>query len=253
MLWLDQNNDRKTQNHVKALLPYIKGRPLRETHFAATEAKQAWVAAGLRAGTINRRLAILRHVANIAWREWEWLDEPVSQRIKMLPLKNERHVYLEPHEVAALATACPNEHAGQFVLLAAYTGMRRGELFMANTGQAVYRNGLLMLDANTKTGRPRVIPVPEEAGYIVEAMPLPISEPQLRKSWDVARAVTGMTHIRFHDLRHTYASWLVQAGAPLRTVQELLGHTTLAMTQRYSHLADEHLREAVEMMRKKWH
>lgn len=164
-------------------------------------------------------------------------------------MNNERHIYLEPAQVAALAAACPNPSAGKFVLLAAYTGLRRGELFRANDGQAIARDGLLMLDAKTKNGRPRVIPVPEEIEHIVAEMPLPLSLAQLRKSWDAARIACDVAHVRFHDLRHTYASWLVQAKVPLRTVQELMGHTTVAMTGRYSHLADEHLREAVEMMR----
>jgi integrase len=247
--WLTQHEDKRTREHVRALYPYVKGRLLKDAHIVAREAKQGMLAAGRAAATINRRLAILRAVANLAYREWEWLDEPVGKKISLLPVNNERHVYLEPVEVAALAAACPNPNAGSFVLLAAYTGLRRGELFRANDGHAIARDGLLMLDAKTKTGRPRVIPVPAEVEHIVSQMPLPLSLPQLRKSWDKARKACGMPNIRFHDLRHTYASWLVQAKVPLRTVQELMGHTTMAMTQRYSHLADEHLREAVDMMR----
>ena len=79
-------------------------------------------------------------------------------------------------------------------------------------------------------------------------MPLPITEPMLRLAFTKARDDCGMSHIHFHDLRHTYASWLVQSGAPLRVVQELLGHSTVAMTQRYSHLSGEHLAAAVSNM-----
>jgi site-specific recombinase XerD len=77
---------------------------------------------------------------------------------------------------------------------------------------------------------------------------LPILDHQLREQWEAARADQGLEHIRFHDLRHTYASWLVQAGAPLKAVQDLLGHTTLAMTQRYAHLGADHLRSAVDLI-----
>ena len=79
-------------------------------------------------------------------------------------------------------------------------------------------------------------------------MPLEINNHLLRTAFEKARRDCGMEWLHFHDLRHTYASWLVQSGAPLRAVQELLGHTTLAMTQRYSHLGSEHLLDAVSNM-----
>ena len=60
-----------------------------------------------------------------------------------------------------------------------------------------------------------------------------------------------MPDIRFHALRHTYASWLVQSGVPLRAIQDLLGHTSLKMTERYAHLAPQHLLDAVDLMVKK--
>ena len=99
----------------------------------------------------------------------------------------------------------------------------------------------------TKTGRPRIVPVPEVIREIVERMPLPVSMSQVDKGFVIARETLGMTY-RFHDLRHTYASWLVQSGISLPAVMLLMGHSTLAVTARYAHLDPSHLREAVEMM-----
>jgi integrase len=66
-----------------------------------------------------------------------------------------------------------------------------------------------------------------------------------RSAWEAALAAAGIEGFRFHDLRHTFASWLVQRGRTLKEVQEALGHQTITMTMRYSHLAPEHLRAAV--------
>jgi site-specific recombinase XerD len=80
-----------------------------------------------------------------------------------------------------------------------------------------------VLDAKTKDRKPRAVPLPPAA----------------------AREAAGLPHVRFHDVRHTYASWLVQQGQPLAAVRDLLGHSSLAVTSRYSHLAPEHLKKAV--------
>ena len=91
------------------------------------------------------------------------------------------------------------------------------------------------------------MPVPEEIREIAERMPLPVSVYQVDKGFVMARKSLGMA-VRFHDLRHTYASWLMQAGVGLPAVMRLLGHSTLAVTARYAHLDPGHLREAVDKM-----
>jgi integrase len=70
----------------------------------------------------------------------------------------------------------------------------------------------------------------------------------VRTSFENACAKAGIKNFRFHDLRHTAASHMVMAGVPFKTVEEILGHTTTAMTERYSHLTSEHKRNAVEML-----
>lgn len=235
---------RKFLSHANALRPYIYRQPLTRIPEVVEEVKRDMLADGLSNATVNRRLALLRRVSRLAYADWGWLDRPIL--VRLLPERNERHVYLTPDEVESLARACPNPAAGDMCRLAAYTGLRRGELFRLGRGNVV--EGCLLLDAATKTGRPRMIPLPGAALEIASRLPLPVSDQQLRLSFEVARAALGRPDLHFHDLRHTYASWLVQSGVPLRAVQELLGHSTLTMTQRYTHLAPEHLREAVRMM-----
>ncbi|MNV98593.1 Tyrosine recombinase XerC [compost metagenome] len=81
---------------------------------------------------------------------------------------------------------------------------------------------------------------------IAERLPLGASDSQVRDSWAEARKICGLEHVRWHDLRHTCASWLVMAGVPLHTVSEVLGHSSMAMTRRYAHLSPEHLSDAIK-------
>jgi site-specific recombinase XerD len=86
--------------------------------------------------------------------------------------------------------------------------------------------------------------LPQEAQGIV--LPLDITYATLRTYFERARIAAKLPHVRFHDLRHTYASWLVQSGIGLTAVRDLLGHANLAVTGRYAHLATGHLMDAAK-------
>lgn len=233
----------KTRNHARALLPY-GNRPLRE-------AAQVW--AELKAdlhdkapATVNNRGRILRQLCNLAQGEWGWTDEPTGKRIKLLR-ETPRETYLTMRQVNALAKACPDRYAGELVLLAAYTGVRRGQMLRI-VGRDQVRGGYLELDRSGKSRRRQSLPLHKRVHGIAKRLPLPITEKQLRASWTAAREACGLSHVRWHDLRHTCASWLVQAGVPIYDVKELLGHSTVAVTQRYAHLAPAHLRRAIDRL-----
>ena len=191
---------------------------------------------GLAPATVNRRLTILRRLLNLAY-QWGWTEQPLAPRVKLLRVQNERHLYLTPREVAMLAAAA--REAAEHILLLAYTGMRVGELWLAQK-----RDGCAILPATTKSGRPRIIPLPSQVTRA--SLPPKITRSQLRKRFEMARAAIGRPEIRLHDLRHSYASCLVQTGARLPAVRDLLGHSDLSVTGRYSHLAPSHLRDAVK-------
>jgi len=87
--------------------------------------------------------------------------------------------------------------------------------------------------------------MPQKSGYVFENGK-PITD--IKHSFTSACRKAGITDFRFHDLRHTYASHMAMRGVHIRALQELLGHKTLAMTQRYSHLASEQLQNAVKLL-----
>lgn len=231
---------RQTRSHVRALLPYIQGRKLTEAGEVWSEVKAAET--GKAPATVNHKGRILRQVTRKAWREWGWLDRPAA--IDLLP-ETARERFLTLPEVERLAEATGKPAAASYVLLAAYTGIRRGHLLRLTAGDV--QGEFLRLDRSGKTRTLQMVPLHPKVQVIAEALPLGIGDRQLRDAWSHARQVTGID-CRWHDLRHTCASWLAQAGVPLHTIGEFLGHSSPAVTKRYAHLLPSHLADAVRKL-----
>lgn len=192
--------------------------------------------------TINRLLAILRRICTLAHAEWKWLPSPI--KISLLPERNQRHIYLTRDQVAKLVRACHSKGAKDAILLAVYTGMRWSELL--SIGEDNVRDGFIYL-GNTKTGKPRAVPLHPKLSYI--RLPLETTDALLRQEFNAGRKSIKMPWLHFHDLRHTFASWLIQNGVELYTVGKILGHTETQTTARYSHLRDDDLSAAVGKIR----
>lgn len=231
---------RQTRNHCRGLLPYVKGKRIGELAATWAEIKAAEI--GKAAGTVNHKGRILRQLGRAAWREWGWLDRPPA--ITLLP-ETPRERFLTLAEVDRLAEAMESNAGAAYVRLAAYTGIRAGHLLRLTRDDVEGR--YVRLDRSGKTRRLQLIPLHPKVQAIAEALPLPIGERTLRKQWTAARKAVGID-CRWHDLRHTCASWLVQAGVPLHTVAELLGHSSPTLTKRYAHLAPQHLADAVDRL-----
>ncbi len=239
---------RDLRYRFNVLREYTSGRNLTELVDVAESLKSKGQSMGMNPASINRYLSLLRRIGNLAER-WGWTDLPLGRRVQLLPESSERHEYLTPEQVKALA-AKADPLTADMILFAALTGLRLGEMLPLKPEQI--RGDLLILDANTKSGRPRGVPLPPEAARIAQRLPWGVSGSQLRDRFLKARSAAGMPHIRWHDLRHTYASWLVQAGQPMTAVRDLLGHSSLAVTHRYAHLAPADLVRAVAALPSEW-
>lgn len=227
------------KTNARALLPFLAGRTLEEGPQAAADARSAWLAEKLLPATINRRLALLRRLLNLAY-QWGWTDIQIGPRIKLLSGEVERHVYLTADEVEAIAARMP--HAGDLVRLTAYTGLRLGEL-MGLTRQNVGKAELMLWD--TKNTEPRIVPVPKRVRHILKQIPWQVTETLRRDEWEAARKAAGLPHVRWHDLRHTYASFLAAKKFSDREMGALLGHKSPSMVKRYAHLRQQHLAKRV--------
>lgn len=230
-----------TANHAAQLAEYIQGRPLTEIVEVADRYKADH--AHLKPATINRRLAVLRRLANLAYRRWDWLDQPIGDKIILLPERNARHTYLDLATVDALVAACDKAHTRTAIRIAVYTGLRLSEI--VGLTPAHIHGDTIRLGIDTKTGQPRSVPVHPEIATEIATLPIGVGKEAIQQAFTRARAAIDRPDIHFHDLRHTFASWLVQAGVPLYTAGLLLGHASTKTTARYAHLADETLKTAV--------
>lgn len=216
---------------------YLPGRTLSQIQDVAGELRAVDAAPA----TANRYLSILRRLANAAV-EWGLTDRAI--KIRLLPENNERHVYLTWDQVRALARRCPPEIADA-ILLSAMTGLRRGELLRLTP--ASLRGSTLVLDARTKAGKPRTIPLPPAGVQIARrSLPFRLSTHTVRWYFERAREEVGLPHVQWRDLRHSYASFLAAAGVQTIAIKDLLGHSNVAVTNRYAHLVREDLRRAVD-------
>lgn len=215
-------------------------------------------------GTVNRYLAALSHVCTVALREWEWLDVHPFQRVRRLREPRGRVRYLDATELTALLTACQqsrNPYLYTLVILALSTGARKMELVGLRWQAVDLARGRVTFH-ETKNQERRSVPLVGEARRLLAQR---AQEPQtsqgwvfpspdgarprdMREAWQVARSRAGLQDFRFHDLRHTAASYLAMAGASLADIAEILGHKTLQMARRYSHLSDAHTAGVLERM-----
>jgi integrase len=206
-------------------------------------------------------IAIVKRIFNLAMK-WEL---PGIQRNPASGLKTYetegRERFLADDELATLLQAISNEkdrRVADAVLLTLLTGARRNEVIFARWDQVDWN--LRQLRTPAKGGRPRVIRLNDAALRLLHAMPSrgqsdfvfpgpSTGKPtSIYKGWNRIREAAGLRDVRLHDLRHTFASILVNENVSLYVVKELLGHKTLRMAQRYSHLNDKTLSNAAKLV-----
>lgn len=265
-LWLEQHhrkNRKKALSEAKQWEPFVRGKLLKDAPEVAQAAVKSWRHSA-RAGstrqasasatgtvpspaTVNRRLALLKAVAKMMWKQG-LIQDNISGRITALPENNARHVYLTKQEVALLASHAPSAAAKAAIMVGAYTGMRASEI-LAIGATSKRATSLAVTSSNSKTGKPRVVPIAGPARPYLSALPLALDYWQLHKQFLVARKAAGMPQVRFHDLRHTCASWLINQDVDLYVVGKILGHSSPQSTARYSHLAEGTMARAMARLK----
>ena len=204
----------------------------------------------LTAAAVNRPLALLRHLLRLAHEEWEAIENVPRIRLEKEPQGRLR--WLTQEEITRLLDAAAksrNKELRAAVIAALNTGLRLGELLGLTWERVDLSRGVIRLEL-TKSGRRREVPLNAESYDALVTLAPKVSgrvfrTKSVRKAYENAVANGKLDDVNFHTLRHTFASWAVMRGVSLKELQELLGHSSLAMTMRYAHLAPERLRSAV--------
>ncbi|MDA8170484.1 MAG: site-specific integrase [Nitrospiraceae bacterium] len=257
-----QRSFRSKRGFIGQLKAAFGGLPLRRFNTMLVEQYQTEKAQkGNKPATINRHVATLKHMFTKAV-DWNMVEEETLKRVrkvKLLEENNRRLRYLSKEECQALICAC-NDHVRPIVITALNTGMRRGEILSLTWDRVDLKHGFILLD-KTKNGDRREIPINDTLKATMQGLTRRLDIPHVfydpatgkpyqdvKKSFQTACRKAKIQDFHFHDLRHTFASHLVMAGVDLTTVKELLGHKTLTMTLRYSHLAPAHKVKAVNVL-----
>jgi integrase len=212
--------------------------------------------------TVNRIMCRLRHMLNKAV-EWQLLDESPMRRLKFLRENNARLRYLSLEQCDQLIAACIAPHLKAIVTVALHTGMRSGEIRNLNWRDLDFDSGFIII-RDSKNGEPRHVPMdstvvslfrnwqrtPESDFVFTHAAGGRIG--WLQHGFRKAFGRAGITDLHFHDLRHTFASQWMMAGGELYALKDILGHKTIAMTQRYAHLSPAYKRAMVDRMEQIW-
>lgn len=215
--------------------------------------------------TVVRYLAALSHALTIAVKEWGWLEDSPIRKVTKPTEPRGRVRFLNDDERIALLDACQkssNRFLYPVVVIALSTGMRQAEIMNLRWEDIDIFKGRITLH-ETKNGERRAVPLKGLALQLIQALTSeksidigllfpskenPLKPMDLRFPWEQALKKANIKNFRFHDCRHSCASYLLMNGASLAEIAEILGHKTLSMVKRYSHLSEAHASKVVEKM-----
>lgn len=217
--------------------------------------------------TVNRYLAALSHLFTIAVKEWGWLENNPILKVTKMKEPRGRVRFLSDEERQRLLEACQKSESAWLyliVVLALSTGARRMEILGLRWDDVDLNRGIITLH-DTKNGERRILPITGHALALlkehakIRSLDTRLVFPgknlknsiDVRSPWETALKNAGITDFRFHDLRHSAASYLAMNGASMAEIAEVLGHKTLQMVKRYAHLSEAHTAGVVARMNEK--
>ena len=203
--------------------------------------------------TANRHLTLLNAIINKMIRLKIYKGENPCIGVVKERENPAREQYLESDEIAKLVS-CTRKRSKTLILFAVYTGMRRGEILRVDWKDINFSTNIINID-ESKSGRKREVPINTDLRRVLQSLNpqksgkvFPLSEKQVEYDFKHALKESSIKKIRFHDLRHTFASLYMMRGGLITDLQRILGHSDLKMTQRYAHFSPSYLRKSIEIM-----
>jgi integrase len=211
---------------IECMRDWWDGRPLDQLAKVCAE-YAADQAGALKPATIKNRISYLRAACRWAWKRHDMGEADPGARVVVPTVRNAREVIISRRQMLQLARACRHPGVRAVIRIAYYSGMRVGEILTAQRVPGAFVLG------DTKNGQPHIAPM-HPAIRTAAAVPMP-RRSEIDYYWPLARAACGLGHVTLHDLRHSAASAMIQAGVSLADVGAVLNHKSAASTKRYAH------------------
>ncbi len=258
------STQKRYKDAVKLLEPHTSGLTLDKiTSRLVTHVKNELLQKGYKPATVFLTIRMLSKMFNLAIKEWEWCNlNPVS-KVTLGKPNNEVDRWLTKDEEQRLLIVMP-DWIKEICLFALNTGMRQNEILSLKVHDVnLFSRTVKVAKENSKTKEARTIPLnniaieilkkrlatPAISGYVFyQKTGKKIDQFSFATLFKHYVKKSGITHCRFHDLRHTFATRLIQNGVDIYKVSKLLGHRDIKTTQRYAHHYPESLRNSVEIL-----
>lgn len=260
--WLKEKGHKKSieddKSRLRWLKPYLIDKHLHEIDRSLVDyITECKLEEDVSNTTVNRVLEILRAILNMAKNEWEWID--TVPKIRMLPKVEGRVRYLTHEESELLLNTLP-EHLKAMAMFSLATGLRQGNVKRLKWTDVDLEKRVARVSASdSKTGKAIGVPLNKDAVVVLREQfgkhtefvftynGNPITQVNTQ-AWRKALKRASIEDFRWHDLRHTWASWHVQNGTPLQALKELGGWTSMDMVMRYAHLSPDHLSQYADRL-----
>ena len=258
--WFAEHGHKKSLGTDKLLLrwlnSHLNNRHIDEINKSLIDIiKQDKLSTGVSNATVNRHLGLLKAILRCAKDEWEWID--TIPAVKLLPEPVTRLRWLTHNEVDRLLKELP-VHLGAMVRFSLATGLRESNVTGLQWSQLdMKRHCAWIHPEQAKAKKAIAVPLSSDAllvireqlgkndTYVFTYKGKPVTRAN-NHAWRKGLIRAGIVDFRWHDLRHTWASWHVQNGTPLHILKELGGWAELTMVMRYAHLSSDHLKEFAE-------
>jgi len=214
---------------LQELMPYYVGRPLSALSDVckAIRLRASTPDRPLKPATIKNKLRYLTAACRYGWKHHGMGTSDPAAGVVVPSVNNARDKYIGRREMLQIARACQDRATRAAIRIAFYSGMRLGEI---RTAEVI---GTAFVLRDSKNGDPRIVPIHRKLTACLRyTWP---SRFKMHYHWDKARTTTGMRWLRFHDLRHSAATAMIESGVEVYTVGAVLGHKSAQSTKRYAH------------------